>query len=194
MNPATKLLVLWLTPGVPPPGPFGAEAPSMSVYNEFFQRVKARTVNAFQLQKAWNLWYNGLDWFEKNVGSPHTLRDAYSRVIAFKTMNGETQFGNDAPRQTIRLGDTGPTVAQWQGVLKIQQTGVFDTATLEATKNYQLGRGLKADGVVGPATWGTVPLPKSPAMTIQKSGPLIMIGSALVAGGLLAATLTPTRK
>jgi hypothetical protein len=199
MSDYTKLFLLWLTPGVPPPGPFGAEAPTMSVYNEFFQRTTPRTPNALQLKRAWDLWYSKLSWYERSVGSPHTLRDANSRVVAYRVMNGESKFGAEPMRQTIRLGDTGPSVSEWQGVLGIAKTGVFDAATKEATKNYQIGKGLTADGIVGPLTWGTVAVQAPSVGSVIKSrmlqsGPLIAIGSALVAGGILAATLSPVPK
>jgi peptidoglycan hydrolase-like protein with peptidoglycan-binding domain len=176
--------------------PFGSGAITMSVYNEFFQRATPNTPNALQLKRAWDLWYNNLTWYERSVGSPHTLRDANSRVVAFRVMNGESKFGAEPMRQTIRLGDTGPSVSEWQGVLGIAKTGVFDAATKEATKNYQTGKGLTADGIVGPATWGTVPV-QGPSVgsalksRMLQSGPLIAVGSALVAGGILAATLSP---
>jgi hypothetical protein len=183
----------------PEKGAIMTEHATMSVFNEFFQRAKPCTPNALQLKRAWELWYNRLDWYEKNVGSPHTLRDARARMTAFKVMNAEPRFGEEAPHQTIRLGSTGPSVIEWQKVLGISPSGIFDAATKEATKNYQLGKGLTSDGVVGPATWGTVPVKIGPAATVLRtrlvqSGPLVAIGSALVAGGLLAATLSPVRK
>jgi hypothetical protein len=171
---------------------------TMSVYNEFFRNAKPRTANALQLQRGWDMWYNTLGWYEKTVGSPHTLRDAKARTIAFQTMNGDSSsFGADlTSRDTIRLGSTGPSVAAWQQVLGLPQTGVFDSALQAATKSYQQSHGLTADGIVGTNTWGSVPLPKTSVLSTYKSrllqsGPIGLTGIALVAGGIFAAVLIP---
>lgn len=154
MTPSQKLLLLWLTPGLPPPGPFGADGVTMSSLNELVSRFKPRTSRARQCQLAWKLWYDKLTWYEQNIGSPDVMRDAKDRITAIHANNG-AQFGVDA-QATIRLGSSGATVSAWQKVLGIAQTGIFDTNTLEATKNYQRAHSLDADGIVGPATWGTV--------------------------------------
>lgn len=59
------------------------------------------------------------------------------------------------PQPTLQLGAKGPAVELWQGVVQVPVTGVFDAATLTATKSYQAAHGLDADGVVGPKTWAT---------------------------------------
>jgi Putative peptidoglycan binding domain len=56
--------------------------------------------------------------------------------------------------RTIRKGDTGDAVLQWQGILGIGETGVFDVETEEWTSAWQRQRGLEPDGIVGPKTWG----------------------------------------
>lgn len=63
---------------------------------------------------------------------------------------------------TLRAGDSGPYVQVWQlhglaarHLLREDQvTGTMDAATVAATRIYQSGRGLAADGIVGPITWG----------------------------------------
>ncbi len=178
---------------------------NMRVYNEFFQNSKPRTANALQLQRGWNLWYNTLGWYEKTIGSAHTLRDAKARTIAFQTMNGDvssssaSSFGADVSRDTIRLGSSGPAVALWQKTLGLAQTEVFDSALQSATKSYQTSHGLTSDGIVGPATWGTVPLPQASALSTYKSrllqaGPMGLVAVALIAGGILAFTITPAHR
>jgi len=54
---------------------------------------------------------------------------------------------------TIRLGSTGPAVRQWQGILGLEETGVFDEDTAAATRAWQRVRGLEPDGVAGEDTW-----------------------------------------
>lgn len=170
---------------------------TMRSYNDFFQSVKPRNVNTLQLQRGWQLWYNTLGWYEKTVGSPNTLRDAKSRMVAFHTMNGDSSFGEDTPRDTIRLGSTGPSVSAWQKYLGLAQTGVFDSVLQQATRVYQNTKGLKADGIVGPATWGTVPVQASATSVLStyksrliQAGPIGMASVALLAGGIFAFTLS----
>jgi len=56
-------------------------------------------------------------------------------------------------RATIRSGAKGDSVKAWQAILGISQTGVFDSTTVSATKSWQKAHNLKADGIVGTATW-----------------------------------------
>ncbi len=55
--------------------------------------------------------------------------------------------------RTIRVGSRGPDVVAWQRHVDVADDGVFGTRTEEATRNYQVSKGLTADGVVGPQTW-----------------------------------------
>jgi hypothetical protein len=143
------------------------------------------------------MWYSGLNWYDKSVGSPSVRRDAASRMAAFRTMNGEPSFGAEPVRETIRLNSTGPTVVAWQKVLGMTPSGIFDNETQEKTKNYQRGKNIDVDGVVGPGTWGTVPISSTSNVLstlksrLSQSGPVVAVASALVAGGILAATLSP---
>ena len=65
---------------------------------------------------------------------------------------------------TLRLGDKGPPVGEWQAVLIASGLSLapygadddFGRLTRDMTRRYQRARGLVADGIVGPATWGTV--------------------------------------
>jgi N-acetylmuramoyl-L-alanine amidase len=64
------------------------------------------------------------------------------------------------PRQLYRLGDTGPAVADVQGMLVLlgllpqaQAEPVFDEATDRALREFQQRRGLSVDGIVGPETY-----------------------------------------
>lgn len=55
--------------------------------------------------------------------------------------------------QTIRLGSRGSDVAVWQKIVGAGADGVFGAMTAALTRGWQTTRGLKPDGVVGPATW-----------------------------------------
>ena len=183
----------------------GEKKPSMSVLNELMERLVPKNDASAQLKTAWKMWYSNLDWYEKSVGSKVTHRDAKSRLTAFYSMNGELMnpsesvFGADVSEAlgTIRLGDTGSTVAAWQKALKIAATGVFDNATLETTKNHQRSLGLEIDGVVGPASWRSIknkPTLLSNVIKSSKMRPYVGVGFAALAGGLLAIGVIPSRK
>lgn len=55
--------------------------------------------------------------------------------------------------ESLRAGDRGERVAQLQRKLGILSDGVFGLGTKIAVKNFQLDRGLVADGIVGVQTW-----------------------------------------
>lgn len=62
---------------------------------------------------------------------------------------------------TIKEGSVGTDVATWQEDLKaagfpVVVSGDFDAETTKQTKAWQKTKGLVADGVVGPASWGAM--------------------------------------
>lgn len=57
-------------------------------------------------------------------------------------------------RPTIRKGAKGDPVKAWQAILGAKPDGVFGPDTERLTIEFQKKHGLKADGVVGGATWG----------------------------------------
>ena len=63
--------------------------------------------------------------------------------------DGQTQ---SASAQTLQLGSTGSSVKAVQRRLRVPTTGYYGRQTAAAVKRFQRSRGLKADGVVGPAT------------------------------------------
>ncbi len=56
-------------------------------------------------------------------------------------------------KPTLRRGDRGLVVAEWQRIIEVVADGQFGTHTEAATKLWQAARGLVADGVVGPQSW-----------------------------------------
>ena len=53
----------------------------------------------------------------------------------------------------LKKGSKGNDVKTLQTLLHLQADGVFGPLTEEAVKEYQKAHGLKADGIVGDATW-----------------------------------------
>jgi peptidoglycan hydrolase-like protein with peptidoglycan-binding domain len=54
----------------------------------------------------------------------------------------------------LKFGSIGNDVKYIQAVLGIRQDGVFGRITEQYVKNFQKANGLKADGIVGPLTYG----------------------------------------
>ncbi|ARV57902.1 hypothetical protein BZZ01_03960 [Nostocales cyanobacterium HT-58-2] len=72
-------------------------------------------------------------------------------------MINQAAFSSGLP--TLRFGDSGNSVKVLQRLLVsngyfVQLDGVFGALTETAVRAFQSARGLKADGVVGPRTWG----------------------------------------
>lgn len=55
-------------------------------------------------------------------------------------------------RGMVEKDPNGP-VHKWQNIINVKADGNFGPGTERATKAFQVGRGLVADGVVGPASW-----------------------------------------
>ena len=55
--------------------------------------------------------------------------------------------------ETIKKGSQGAAVKQLQAALHLAQDGIFGRITEEAVRDFQRKNGLKADGIVGDATW-----------------------------------------
>ncbi|MFI2781318.1 glycoside hydrolase domain-containing protein [Streptomyces sp. ALB3] len=66
------------------------------------------------------------------------------------------------PAPTVQSGSTGEAVTRLQRALTaalgrtVSIDGVFGPGTAQAARDYQSSRGLGADGIVGPATWGAL--------------------------------------
>lgn len=86
----------------------------------------------------------------------------------YKTLvaNGSTGGGGSTTGLTwplVQYGNTGERVRTIQYLLQqwgysLTVNGSFDTATLNAVKNFQTSHGLSADGIVGNASWPALTL------------------------------------
>lgn len=75
-----------------------------------------------------------------------------------------------SPSDNVQLGDSGSGVKQIQTALiaqgyKITADGQFGPLTDQAVKSFQAKRGLKQDGIVGPATWAKLQAAPTSATT-----------------------------
>lgn len=68
----------------------------------------------------------------------------------------------DIDHPTLRKGDRGDEVKQWQAFLNANDyrcgtvDGIFGRNTEKAVKQYQAAHGLVADGIIGPKTWASL--------------------------------------
>ena len=74
------------------------------------------------------------------------------RVDEYNMFCGKTIM-EDYNMPTLKKGTKGKAVMVWQLLLDIDQTGIFDDKTLEATKAFQKKKKLTVDGIVGKYTW-----------------------------------------
>jgi len=64
---------------------------------------------------------------------------------------------------TLKIGSTGEHVLCWQRFLNLSgyhcgiEDGIYGKNTRLAVIDYQTAHGLRADGIVGPATWNSLP-------------------------------------
>ncbi len=76
-----------------------------------------------------------------------------SRLQQLEISNLERQMQANS---LMRLGSSGPGVAELQQILKVEVTGQFDQMTHEAVMDFQDRYDLDIDGVVGGETWQTL--------------------------------------
>ncbi|WLQ46782.1 DUF1906 domain-containing protein [Streptomyces poriferorum] len=80
-------------------------------------------------------------------------------VVGAKTWTALLSRGSTP---TVQSGSTGEAVTRLQRALSaalsrtVAIDGVFGSGTAQAVRDYQSSRGLGADGIVGPATWGAL--------------------------------------
>lgn len=104
------------------------------------------------------VWKWGGDW-DHRPDTPHTVYDAmHFEVIATPDeLAAGIDRSIDHPQirawPLLRHGSRGPAVRHLQELLEIAVDGAFGNDTLAAVRTFQVARGLKVDGKVGPQTW-----------------------------------------
>jgi hypothetical protein len=71
----------------------------------------------------------------------------------------------------LKRGSSGEWVTYLQALLAVEPTGIFDDATASAVHRLQADRGLTADEIVGPATWGALGVSGSVSAPAPAPGP-----------------------
>jgi hypothetical protein len=126
-----------------------------------------------------------------------------------------------ATSPTLKIGASGPAVTEAKSLLNKWLASVnkptlaivsvqFDADMDKATKEFQAAKNLKADGIIGPMTWGalrgkkgssTAPVASGPlpppsfiAPTKKKKKAAMVIGGVAVVGILAAVLLTRKKK
>lgn len=93
----------------------------------------------------------------KIPGKDKTYGDIYVKSRRVVGAKDESATTNSHP--TIKVGSKGSSVSEFQRDLNalaygpLTVDGSFGPATEKAVKKFQRDQGLKADGIVGPATW-----------------------------------------
>jgi peptidoglycan hydrolase-like protein with peptidoglycan-binding domain len=122
---------------------------------------------------------DGTQWTDSFAGTGGALIDMSDLNDDFfgapETATGSSSSTEvDVQLQVLKQGSSGQQVANWQGLLiahaygymiapatggdVMERAGVdgqFGARTAAATRKFQAGRNLTADGVVGPQTWGS---------------------------------------
>lgn len=104
----------------------------------------------------------GGDWFHVEIAPQHADNPAYYEQ-AFASLGGAPApspapapaggLKFDYPGTPIKTGSKGDGVKLVQAIVGATPDGDFGAKTDALVKAWQTARGLKADGVVGPATW-----------------------------------------
>jgi len=80
-------------------------------------------------------------------------------------------------QMTLKRGDRGETVREWQDVIGTVPDGIFGYVTMLATRLWQKLNGLKADGIVGPLTWKKAGFKPTPAWKPNESTVIRQLGT-----------------
>jgi peptidoglycan hydrolase-like protein with peptidoglycan-binding domain len=92
---------------------------------------------------------------EENRGQTRRVDDAgnYANAKGITVGSASRSSVPKGARGTIRRGASGDAVRAWQAIIGVATDGKFGPGTEAATKKFQAAHGLKADGIVGTASW-----------------------------------------
>jgi len=135
---------------------------------------------------------------EENRGQTRRVDDAgnYPNAKGITVSSASKSSVPKGARPTIRQGARGEPVKAWQAIIGVPTDGVFGSGTKDATIKFQKAHGLKADGIVGTATWAAAlgnqantTLPVSLA-DVTPVAPVNMPASAVPIGTVIPAQAT----
>lgn len=99
-----------------------------------------------------------LTWFDALTKQTRVTRVTVEHARQRLTIAPATTDGLELPTRTLRRGDRGDDVKNWQtflarlGLYTIQLDGIFGTQTDRGTRQFQTQSSIAIDGVVGPET------------------------------------------
>lgn len=95
------------------------------------------------------------DWsgFARGYNGPDFRKNRYDQKLATAfAAHAKVAPRTAAVRRALKMGDSGPDVAELQRRLKVAADGDFGPATRQALIDFQRAHGLSADGIAGPNT------------------------------------------
>jgi peptidoglycan hydrolase-like protein with peptidoglycan-binding domain len=104
----------------------------------------------------------GADVVSAASGSTSTPKPAPSKPSSGKSSSGKSSSSKSSSASSVlKLGSRGTAVKNLQSSLnkngyKLSADGIFGKKTVTAVKDYQTKNGLKADGIAGPMTLGSL--------------------------------------
>lgn len=126
-------------------------------------RIKYVISNKRIFSSATNPWvwrnYTGSNPHSSHMHlSVHSTKNHYDHEGAWQLQIGQVPKDPDdtTSRPILKIGSRGPDVAIVQGLLGLKADQIFGPITDEKVKDFQTKARLKADGVVGPLTWGAL--------------------------------------
>ncbi len=104
-------------------------------------------------------WWSGGKLIQQGLRDNHGASHCdYATTLMLVRPRNRTKPSAPEPgamttRSTIRRGSTGDDVKRWQEILGVTADGVFGFKTDVATRAWQQGHHLVADGIVGERSW-----------------------------------------
>ena len=153
-----------------------SQAEDLDAIDKYISKTGTTSSKAFDLQTAWNTWFDNLGWYEKQTDAD-IMAEARRRKadfdVAMKRVSAGERIGVTTVNEPfadlkdggpILTGNTMPMIRQGSGDKEAVKTwqrivgaspidGLFGPNTDRLTRSWQTANGLVADGIVGPASW-----------------------------------------